>query len=597
MKEFLKKIIEDSAVGITKLKRDLTVVYLLTILLHVIFWMFFSKKGIVEMKIFNYISPFLYIGCLYLNIKDKITLAALLALAETFIHATLSTIYVGWDCGFYYYLLLGYLLIFFVFDFKTVGKFLLSAALTSTIIGLYLLSIFQPPKYTLLNIEIKYIYLGNLFLFLIVLSAFALFYTYFLTIMKRELDASFKQMEESQISLLWQIDETKSIHNQLLKENALMNALMNNLPDYIYFKDRESRFIRISQSMQKLFKVDIDEMLGKTDFDFQRKEAAQKYRKDEQQIIETRKGLINDIVYEQFPTGIKQWVTTTKLPLIDTNNNCIGTFGITKDITYIKQLEIAAQKQAAELRKHQEQLQKKEEEQRLLNQQKNKFFSVFAHDLNNPLNALMGFTHLLADKYDGYSEEKRKKIIGNLVLITGNLQSLIGNLLDWSRSQLNSLSILPETHALRPIVENVILLYSVQQSQKHISTIINIDDSIQIFADTNIIQTVFRNLYSNAIKFTHPGGKIEITGRKTPDGIEIAFADNGIGMSPEIKNKLFSLGNTTSQMGTLNEKGSGLGLIVCQEYLARSNGFLTVDSELDKGSTFTVHFSRTENID
>ena len=309
---------------------------------------------------------------------------------------------------------------------------------------------------------------------------------------------------------------------------------------------------------------------------------------DERRIVETRKGIVNLIEHEFLLNGVEQWVSTNKMPLIDQDGNCIGTFGISKDVTYIKKLEIEAQRQAGELRHRELELKTKEEEQRLLNQQKIKFFSVFSHDIKNPLHSLSGFVQLLSDNYDNYDDVKRKKILSNLNKITENFQALIINLLDWSRSQLNNISINKESLNIQDILKEITELYTFQQNQKYISVFTNVAPDVEVIADKYIVQTVFRNLYSNALKFSHPGGKIEITATKGDSELFVRFTDNGIGMSRTEVDKLFALGDSVSRMGTLNEKGTGLGLIVSQEFLHRCNGHITVESTVDEGSVFTV---------
>jgi PAS domain S-box-containing protein len=141
------------------------------------------------------------------------------------------------------------------------------------------------------------------------------------------------------------ITHIKTMQEELRIDKALLDALMNNLPDYIYFKDQESRFIRISKSMLKLFPFDkLEDMVGKSDFDFQPKETAQRYFEEEKKIIKTGKGFIDHIEHEVMENGVEQWVSTTKMPLFDEMGKCIGTFGITKDITNLKELEKLAGK-------------------------------------------------------------------------------------------------------------------------------------------------------------------------------------------------------------------------------------------------------------
>mgnify|MGYP001128647005 FL=1 len=162
---------------------------------------------------------------------------------------------------------------------------------------------------------------------------------------EEEMRQNMEEMQATQEELSRKIQDNEKMHHELAREKALLDALMNNLPDYIYFKDRNSQFIRISKSMLPLFPVeDVEEMIGKSDFDFHRKEAAQGMYDEEQEIIRTEKGFEDKIQHEITETGKDQWVSVTKLPLYDQDGKLMGTFGISKDITRFKQLETEALK-------------------------------------------------------------------------------------------------------------------------------------------------------------------------------------------------------------------------------------------------------------
>ncbi|MFO7659031.1 MAG: PAS domain-containing protein [Bacteroidales bacterium] len=180
---------------------------------------------------------------------------------------------------------------------------------------------------------------------------------------EEELRQNLEEMHATQEDLNRQMETNKIMQQSLLKEKALLDSLMNSLPDYIYFKDLDSKFIRISKSMLPIFPVkNIDEMVGKSDFDFINKETAQVYYNEEQEIIKSGKGFVDKLIHEVFENGHEQWSSITKMPLIDESGRCIGTYGITKDINDIKKLELDAREKAEMLLAHEEELRQNLEE-------------------------------------------------------------------------------------------------------------------------------------------------------------------------------------------------------------------------------------------
>ncbi|UII23099.1 PAS domain-containing protein [Fulvivirga ligni] len=153
---------------------------------------------------------------------------------------------------------------------------------------------------------------------------------------EEEMRQNMEELQATQEQLQRQMNDNNKMQEDLIKEKALLDALMNSLPDYIYFKDLESKFIRISKSMEKLFPFSVDEMIGKSDFDFHAHEAASKFFNEEQEIIKSGQGFVNNLVHELVANGTDQWVLTTKLPFFDKAGNCMGTFGTSKDITDVK---------------------------------------------------------------------------------------------------------------------------------------------------------------------------------------------------------------------------------------------------------------------
>lgn len=249
-----------------------------------------------------------------------------------------------------------------------------------------------------------------------------------------------------------------------------------------------------------------------------------------------------------------------------------------------------------ELKEAQARLKQREKELKELNATKDKFFSIIAHDLKNPLNALNGFASLLKEEYDDYEEEERKDIIKNIIISSENMSKLLENLLEWSRSQMGRLSFHPESFNPENTIQENISLLSSQAAKKQIRLHYEPAGEIgEIYADKKMVDTVLRNLLSNALKFTYPGGKVVVSTYSKDSMCFIEVADNGTGMTEEETEKVFDVGEKTKKSGTSNEKGTGLGLILVKEFVEKNTGTLHVDSEPEKGTTFTFSLPLTDN--
>jgi len=231
-------------------------------------------------------------------------------------------------------------------------------------------------------------------------------------------------------------------------------------------------------------------------------------------------------------------------------------------------------------------LEESEEKLRQLNATKDKFFSIVAHDLKNPFNAIMGFSNLLSEAYDNFDEKQRKTFIRNISDATENTYKLLQNLLEWSRTQTQSIEYKPDAIDLNEIINNNISVLKSSATNKDITVTLKVPSNTTAFADENMTRTVIRNLLSNAIKFTRPGGKIEISASETGNYIEVCIADNGVGISKENQKKLFKIDKQFKSYGTSNEQGSGLGLILCKEFVEKNGGKIWVESKYGVGSKF-----------
>ncbi len=227
-------------------------------------------------------------------------------------------------------------------------------------------------------------------------------------------------------------------------------------------------------------------------------------------------------------------------------------------------------------------------EQRLkeLNATKDKFFSIIAHDLKNPLGAFKNVLELLYENFADFNKEELLEFIEPLRESSKQIFSLLENLLFWARTQTGAIQIQPIDFNIRDLIVQNISLLKLQAENKNIEIYSDCPNDLYVSGDINTLSTVIRNLISNAIKFTHPGGKVIVSAKEIKDFVVICVEDTGIGMSKETMDKLFRIDVHHTSLGTADEKGTGLGLIVSKEFVEANKGKIWVESEKDKGSKF-----------
>ncbi len=223
------------------------------------------------------------------------------------------------------------------------------------------------------------------------------------------------------------------------------------------------------------------------------------------------------------------------------------------------------------------------------NQLKNKLFSIVAHDLKSPITSLQGFMYII-DDFEQSPE--LKEAFTHLKLQLASVSNMLENLLKWSQSQMDKLVAKPQKTDVYQIVKENIELISPTALSKNVEVINKVPVKESAYADPQMVQIVLRNLIQNGVKFTKPGGKVEVTTQGENGTLDIKVKDSGIGMSNSKIAELFSLQNANPSMGTNQEPGTGLGLYLCSELLKKNDGKIIVESEPDKGSTFTVSLKR-----
>ncbi|WP_321344319.1 hybrid sensor histidine kinase/response regulator [uncultured Draconibacterium sp.] len=233
-----------------------------------------------------------------------------------------------------------------------------------------------------------------------------------------------------------------------------------------------------------------------------------------------------------------------------------------------------------------EQVIERTEELRKANAAKDKFFSIIAHDLKSPFNALLGLSEAMLENWQEIPDDNKIEFVQDINKASKSTYNLLQNLLEWSRSQTGKVKVEASEFSPLEIVNDNLEVLKQHADSKKITIANELNPEIKCFADKNMISTVFRNLISNAIKFTHPNGTIKITSFAKNSHYEFCVTDNGIGMDEATKNSLFNLSSKTQRFGTSHESGTGLGLHLCKEFVENNKGELSVISKENEGSTF-----------
>ncbi|MFH0735479.1 MAG: hybrid sensor histidine kinase/response regulator [bacterium] len=234
-------------------------------------------------------------------------------------------------------------------------------------------------------------------------------------------------------------------------------------------------------------------------------------------------------------------------------------------------------------------LKNSKEELKRINATKDKFFSIIAHDLKNPFITMLGFSSMLISDYYEFTDEERLDYLAEMEKVAKKSHQLLENLLQWSRSQTGRMEFNPKEKDITLIVFETITLLESQAKAKNITLVNNAAYNMIAYFDEDMITTVFRNLCSNAIKFTYEGGHVQVDYIDEGDFYQIIISDDGVGMDEKTMNALFKIEVQQTKTGTGNEIGTGLGLILCKEFVEKNNGKIWVTSHLGSGSSF--HFT------
>ncbi|EDY83608.1 PAS fold family [Verrucomicrobiia bacterium DG1235] len=370
------------------------------------------------------------------------------------------------------------------------------------------------------------------------------------------------------------IDETKrkTAEAELADERVLMRTLMDNIPDSIYFKDLESRFLQVSRFQSNLFGYERpEELCGLSDFDIFQGDMARKKFEDEQSIIRTGTPIIDKEEKEKFLNGEAQYVSTTKMPLRSVSGEVIGTFGVSRDITNRKRLE-----QNLSFA-----LERALEASRL----KSEFIATMSHELRTPMNGILGMADILLLTELSESQKDSAKLIKKC---GQNLMSIISDILDFSKIETRNFQLEVEPLEIQLIVNETLAFFRPKAESKGISLRCEIDEHCSdiFYGDSKRIRQVLTNLVGNAIKFTEEG-YVRVRADFLGEGrMRIEVEDTGVGIDEVFQSKVFQAFTQEDGSDSRRYGGTGLGLAITKQLVELMGGLIDFDSQVGVGSRF-----------
>lgn len=405
--------------------------------------------------------------------------------------------------------------------------------------------------------------------------------------------------EDANLFMFWDVTGIIEKNDNLIKEHNRLLKLIDYIPVLLFAFDYEDRLIIWNKTATEYSGIDRHTALNKNWREVFLNLAPENFlTKEFFRSIEKKEELEREEL-EYYVQGQRHVLAFTtyknEYPLSN-----ISYWGIATDVTESKVAQEEHEELIEELTASRdtitqdafraislnERLADSEEQLRQANATKDKFFSIIAHDLKSPIHSFTNLTEVIIKEFDKLEKEETLELLQAIFNSAKHLTSLLENLLQWSRTQSNRITLQPENIHIDQLIEHNLSLLNQNAANKKISLEHQKAGNQIAYADENMIYTVLRNIISNAIKFTHPGGKIRVISKGLGDTVEVSIIDNGVGMRKEDMDNLFRIDVYHSTMGTQQEKGTGLGLILCNEFIQKNQGKLTVESSIGKGSTF-----------
>jgi len=350
---------------------------------------------------------------------------------------------------------------------------------------------------------------------------------------------------------------------ELIQSEKKYRIIVENVGEGIGIVNANEDFVFVNHAAERIFGVGEGELPGKNLTEFINEEQYISIL-NQTKIREKAQSSIYEIELT-LPDSIKRNILITAVPQFDDNEKFIGTFGIFRDITEIKNYE----KQLLQL-----------------NADKDRFISILGHDLRNPFNALLGLSELLTKNIRKYDIDEIENIVNHIKNLSQNTYILLEDLLMWARAESGKIPFEPQKLNFTDICKDILRILNPNAVAKNITINYFAADGINIFADIDMFKAILRNLVSNAIKFTNKNGAININAEENSGNVTISVSDNGIGIKPDNLARLFDISQVLTTKGTAEETGTGLGLVLCKEFVEKHEGKIWVESEYGRGTRF-----------
>jgi hypothetical protein len=363
-----------------------------------------------------------------------------------------------------------------------------------------------------------------------------------------------------------EITQLKNTEKALKKSEARINALLAAMPDMLFIQDKEGVYIDYHGPLSAELYVQPEYFIGKNMRDILPADILNKFQRASEKAFKT-----GEVQLRKYSLLLPDGRNYFESKVVAFDNDKI--LNIVRNVTPYKIAEQLIKSKNGDLQR--------------INAEKDKFFSIIAHDLRSPFSGFLGLTESMAKKLPGMSLSEIQDITSILQNSAAHLFRLLGNLLEWSSMQRGITPFDPKLFAIRQKISEILILSVDAANRKNISIICDIPDQLHVIADEKMFESIVRNLLSNAVKFTPFGGRIVVSAcRKSKGMVVISVTDTGIGMNPQLIGDLFRLDIPSNRKGTEGEYSTGLGLIISRDFIHKHGGKLWIESEEGKGSTF-----------